>query len=492
MSYGHADNLARGGAQRGEPEQTPPADRPPETTKAEQPTGLAPDWYTAPELKPALAGRDIGALYRWVNAAGVVQRRIAVLTGSSQSEVADIMTGRRVRVMAYDVFERAAEGLAVPRERMGLSYWGPDGHYYGPEGTYPGGVPVTDAEGAAEVLRRQFEHLLALGAVAAVGGLVPGVGELDADLPVPALAGDVPSRIGMVDVAILRRHRENLRDLARTYGGQGRAAVALTDWADHWLIADASEDTRRALQAELAELHTTTAWCCHDCGAPGRALYHFARAVELATDAGDPYQAAYALQHAGMMLVDRERPNEALKAIYFGSVRLLDAPRDDPRVPVLRAECDITSAFALSRLDDSPSVRAQAREALARARDGWVSPGAHADADMHLTSALTWLYCGKLDTAESAVTVSARTFGQSGDRREGVVADLTRARLHVLSGDSGALRLAHSAIKATTQTRSGVARQIWLPPLAEALESRRGGDYAELARTARRVATSRV
>ncbi|MGH4015651.1 MAG: hypothetical protein ACRDSL_17355, partial [Pseudonocardiaceae bacterium] len=112
MSYGHADNLARGGAQRGEQQTSPAEQRPPETTKADPPGGLPPDWYTAPDLKPALAGRDIGALYRWVNAAGVVQRRIAVLTGSSQSEVADIMTGRRVRVMAYDVFERAAEGLA--------------------------------------------------------------------------------------------------------------------------------------------------------------------------------------------------------------------------------------------------------------------------------------------------------------------------------------------------------------------------------------------
>ncbi|MGH8572367.1 MAG: hypothetical protein ACREX8_07315, partial [Gammaproteobacteria bacterium] len=65
-------------------------------------------------------------------------------------------------------------------------------------------------------------------------------------------------------------------------------------------------------------------------------------------------------------------------------------------------------------------------------------------------------------------------------------------RLHVLSGDPGALRLAHSAIKATTQTRSGVARQIWLPPLGDALESRRGSDYADLARAARRVATTRV
>ncbi|MGH3991413.1 MAG: helix-turn-helix domain-containing protein, partial [Pseudonocardiaceae bacterium] len=350
MGYGHADNLARGGAQRGEQK--------PETTKAERPGALAPDWYAAPGLVPVLTGHDIGALFRWLNDAGVVQRRIAVLTGSSQSQIADIMTGRRARVQVYEVLARIAEGLAVPPERMGLSWWGPDGRWYGPPGAYPGGVPVTDAEGAAEVLRRRFEHLLALGAAAAMGGLVPGVGELDADLPVPALPGGVPSRIGMVDVGVLRGYRENLRTMARTYGGQAGAAVALTDWADQWLTADTSETVRRALLGELAGLHTTTAWCCHDCGAPARALYHFGRAVELATGAGDAYQVAYALRFSAMMLVDRGRHNDALKAIQFGSVRLLDAPRDDPRVPVLGAECEGMSALALSRLDDSPSVRA--------------------------------------------------------------------------------------------------------------------------------------
>ncbi len=57
MSYGHADDLARGGAQRGEPEQTP------QTAKANPPGGLPPDWYTAPDLKPVLAGHDVGALF---------------------------------------------------------------------------------------------------------------------------------------------------------------------------------------------------------------------------------------------------------------------------------------------------------------------------------------------------------------------------------------------------------------------------------------------
>ena len=119
MSYGHADKIARSGKEPGD--QQPPADRPPKPTKAAQPGDLTPDWYASPELAPVLCGHDIGALYRWLNDAGIPQRVIAALTGTTQPQVADIITGRRTRVQSYDVLARAAAGLQIPRERMGLS-----------------------------------------------------------------------------------------------------------------------------------------------------------------------------------------------------------------------------------------------------------------------------------------------------------------------------------------------------------------------------------
>ncbi|MCA1672197.1 MAG: hypothetical protein LC799_08350, partial [Actinobacteria bacterium] len=107
---------------------------------------------------------------------------------------------------------------------------------------------------------------------------------------------------------------------------------------------------------------------------------------------------------------------------------------------------------------------------------------------MDLITGLASLHLGQLDTAEAAVAVAAQTFAQGSDRREGVVAELTLARLHVQAGEPRGLAMAKSAINAVTQTRSGVARQIWLPPLATALEARPGSDARELARMARQIA----
>jgi transcriptional regulator with XRE-family HTH domain len=51
---------------------------------------------------------------------GISQRRIAALTTQSQSEISEILAGRRV--VSYDVLVRIADGLRVPRGWMGLAY----------------------------------------------------------------------------------------------------------------------------------------------------------------------------------------------------------------------------------------------------------------------------------------------------------------------------------------------------------------------------------
>lgn len=247
------------------------------------------------------------------------------------------------------------------------------------------------------------------------------------------------------------------------------------------------------LLGALSDLHTITAWACHDVGAVARSHYHFGRALELANDAGDGYRAAYAMRHAAMMLIERSEPNDGLKLTQLAGLRLGAAPSDEARMPVLQAWCHVVGALALARLDEpADSIRDQARSQLAQARDGWEPPSAHARGCMDLDTGLTYLHLGRLDAAESALAASAATLARSANRREGVVADTALALVHVQAGDSRGLTMARDAIIAVAATKSGNARQLWLVPLVDALEARPGGDARELARTARQIAATHV
>jgi transcriptional regulator with XRE-family HTH domain len=64
--------------------------------------------------------RDVAAVYRALNLAGISQRKIAARTGQSQSEIHEILHGRRVR--SVELLEQIADGLGWPRSWWGLSY----------------------------------------------------------------------------------------------------------------------------------------------------------------------------------------------------------------------------------------------------------------------------------------------------------------------------------------------------------------------------------
>jgi len=74
-----------------------------------------------PAMRVALAQHDVREIYRLVQRYGVSQRRIAAKTGQSQSEISEILAGKRT-VHSYDVLQRIADGFAVPRGYMGLAY----------------------------------------------------------------------------------------------------------------------------------------------------------------------------------------------------------------------------------------------------------------------------------------------------------------------------------------------------------------------------------
>lgn len=429
---------------------------------------IDPALFDRDDVRAVLASRDVGALYRTLTAEGISQRRIAEATGQSQSEVSEIIAGRRVQ--NYEVLRRVAKGLGIPLTFMGLSC--------GQDSTYSEGVAdllegVTD-----EMLRR---HLLATAGAAVLGQAVLGIGTL-LD-PYPKIVGTpLPSRLGMSDMTRLQALTERLRTLDRTYGGYAATLSSAAEWHTRLLSVPATDSVTNALGSTLAELHNVAGWACYDSGLHRHAGHHFNRAVELAGQVADGYRVADALRHAACMTTLRGHPNDALKLLQLAQHRLASV-RDEPRAPALAGWLRAESARAFANLDRP----AMAESELAAAREGWEPPDAFERADMDLATALIEFDLGHLDTAERFASSSVRTWETGSDRRDGIVADVTLARLHVVAGEPKALRLSKKAIDGVAEFGSARARDR-LRPLVAALDARRDAPSRDLAEHGRRVA----
>ncbi len=472
MSYGHADKLAAIAARTpaaGSERTTPPID---------------PALYQRDDVRAVLAERDIGALYRVLkDEAGLTQRTIAELTGQSQSEVCEILTGRKV--IAYDVLVRIAEGLGIPRELMGLSY-----------GAYAGGGTLADpSQGVdAKMLRRR---MIALGGGIAVGAPVAKLGERLrrlVDLPHPSPAS-LPSQLSPVHVVKVRDLARNLREAGRAHGSDPEVSSIVAAWASRLLDVAGAEPVKRALMVAVAELHSVAGWAGFDGGLYDQALVHYARSLTLATEAGDTYLQALALTHAGLATMEHGEPNEGLKLLQVGTVTAGRIPSDDQRTAgvavgaraAVQAQALADSATAYARLGHPEA----ANTALAKSRELWQPTPADPAGDLDQVSARLELERGRLDVAESFAAASMRRWEGVSNQRARTYSGIVLATVHVRAGEPRGLQLAHSAVTAAARLSSARIRR-QLEPLATALEARSGSDARQLARMARQVAATRI
>ncbi|MGH3828222.1 MAG: helix-turn-helix domain-containing protein [Pseudonocardiaceae bacterium] len=414
-------------------------------------------------MRTALAARDIGTVYRLLGRQGVSQRRIAQLTGQSQSEVSEIRKGRRVRDVW--VLERIADGLGVPRAWMGLSY--------GEQAPNPPSVEK-EMDGAGK--RRV---LVATASTAAMGQVCVGPPELALPTEQP-----LPARLEMSHVHTVVAVTEQLRGVARYYGGQADLFSAVTALYTRWMQVPATDAVQARLAAALAELHTEAGWCGYDSGLDGTG--HFAYALRLAGGARDTYGIANAAWHTAIVLTRTGHPNHALKLLQLGAFQLRPQP-EDPRVPTLTARLGRAFAAAYARMGGID----EATRYLAQARDGWEPRDAFERADANLGTAMVQRDLGQLDTAEQFATSAAHTYSEA-HRRGRTMAELLLADLHIRAGDPQGLTLAHQAIENVSTLHSVAVQREWLIPLATALEARPGTDTQELARTARQIATTQI
>ena len=333
-------------------------------------------------------------------------------------------------------------------------------------------------------------HLLALGAIAAVGSAA--VGEL-VELPGPAPV-PLPSQLSYIHVG-------QVRDLTRRLGEAGNTCItgpevlsAATGWAERLLGVPGAEPVRRALQVAMAELHIEAGWAGFDAGRYHWAVHHFTAALELATEAGDASLQVTALRYAGMATVEHGHPDEGLKMIQFSLVTACDIPHDEQRAVVVgeigraaqEACARVNAATALAQLGflDAADVE------IATSRQLWSPTRADRYGGLDRPAALQALHRGRMDIAEQLAAASVRRWegiSQIGRTHSGVVL----ATIHVRAGEPSGLPLAHGAITAVTKLSSVRVRQR-LVLLADALAARPGSDAKDLSRMALQVAGVRA
>lgn len=307
---------------------------------------IDPTLFNRDDLRPVLAVHDIGALYRALHNAGISQRQIAQRTGQTQSEVSEILKGTR-RVDNYRLLERIAEGLGIPRERMGLSY--------GPDGTYPEEVTVAELEEAEAMFRR---HLLALGGRALTGATVAKLGELLAELPWPAPM-PLPTRLGGVHLNQVRDLTRRLEEAIETHGSTPEVSSAAAAWAMRMLGVPGGEAVKRVLQTAVAELQIHAGWAGFDASQYGRAMYHYNRGLELAAEAQDAYCQAVALGWAGLATVEHGHRNDGLKMLQCAQAKTWEIPQEIARDTVVIGEGSRAALQACGRADSATALAAR-------------------------------------------------------------------------------------------------------------------------------------
>jgi transcriptional regulator with XRE-family HTH domain len=403
-------------------------------------------------MRDALATRDIATVYRLLGAAGMSQRTIAALTSQSQSDIADVLGGRQV--MSYDLLDRIATGLGVPRGSMGLAY-------------SPDCAPTQQDEEDESVKRRRFlahaGHILTGAAVFGdPGEFITG----DADTP-------IPHRIGMTDVTHIEHATERLGSLESRYGGGLVLPMleAKARWAERLFTACASDEVYVSLQAAVAQLHRKTASAALDVGLRDSARRHLTRGLGLAK-AGEHHELlACLLYTAGRAERHHGANDAALQLFQLGYVPALEG-----KSMLLLALLEINAATSYAKL----GVRDAAMRTLSMARDHFYQAEKAAvsawltwinEAELLAMEGVTWAALHDEQRAIGALKASLRHRGNDAVVYKSFsLAEVAAA--HLRNGDiSLGVRLGHTALDLVETLNSTRARDRLAPLHAAATRS---------------------
>ncbi len=376
--------------------------------------------WERPEMREALAVRDMGTVYRLLQRVGISQRRIAALTGQSQSEVSEIIAGRQV--MAYDLLSRIADGLGIPRGYLGMAYEDPPS-------------PPKPLSISHEPVDRR--RLLADAAAVTVGAAMGLERWL---VPIPDTQTPLPNRIGSADVDQLEATIRHLRMLDLEYGGGAcrDLAVAQVRRSTRLLTASQTPQVRLRLQLALADLHAVAGWASFDIGMYDPAERYLARALELARHTGEHTLIAKILYCMSRLHLHRNWASDGLRLLRLGQ----DAAKE-ARDPLVSSLLAANEAWAHAMLNDSR----QAFNLIGQAEDDFV----RGDVD----NAQPWLrFYGTADLTALRGTVYTTLSEHDSGRCQSAIDSLSLAL--TLRGDSATRSRAFELTAlATAQLRAG-------------------------------------
>lgn len=246
------------------------------------PPALPGKFWDRPDVRRALSQRDINEFFRLLNKpgpGGLTQMRIATATGLSQGRVSKIVNGLQ-DVTTLNRLTEIANGLDMPDEARGLFGVAPRQLSVPPSKAI---TPASEAEGAAELLRRiSSARYIDSAVIDLFQDETNSIRLLDRRLGAPAVA------------AKLDAHMAQLQDsLHHTLTPGRRSRLAL-------VLADA---------AALA------GWQAIDTGRLTAAWNHFEIATAAAREAGNSSLLAFAAGEQAYVLLDLGESAQALEKI---------------------------------------------------------------------------------------------------------------------------------------------------------------------------------
>ncbi|MEV5881413.1 XRE family transcriptional regulator [Streptomyces sp. NPDC052020] len=365
-------------------------------------------------LITACAERDMGAVFRMVNARGVSTRRIAAAVDITQGRLYDYMNGKS-RVEKLTLFEQISDAFHIPGHLLGLA-------------------------------RRSWE-------------------------PTPATAKyertDRPPPDGDDLVAM-----DHFRSADRQSGGgrlYGAVVRHLSDRVAPRLVDIGSGPQVFAAAAALTEM---AGWMAHDSGHDDRAAQHFARALPLARTSGDLPLAAHVAASSSHLALET---GDAAGAVGWARTGL-ELATQGPRIPALTARLHTMQARALAvaaqRTPAAHALEAAHRDLEAPAADHpWLSPFDAAALASESALILRDLeqYDEALSHAEQAVALS-----EAGRARSLALSRISLVDIHVRRGDlDAAVSVGHDLLS-TSPTLGSVRVVLQLDGLRRRLEPHQG------------------